>query len=408
MSSRSSYELFLSAQHLKVRRTTRTIQAILKLTTQDLAFCMIALATSFTAVRLGIRAWKRRFWLIEDIVVCLAWACFTAMTIGYICVTNAVYRVSKVGEGQTPPYPKLKEDAEYLVKVFFPNTLLLWTTLWLVKFALLLQCRRLVDRRPTYIIVWRIIITLTGVFYIGCIVTEFTSCRSFHHWFTYGQCETERDARASVVSLFYAFAVDIFTDLMIMIFPLRILWNLKLSLVRKISIMAIFGVGVVCILTSIIRVSQISSRAKSRQPSPSWLIVWAIVEAAIAVVVACLPTFGLLLPAQTPDAGYGYGYSITQSQSKTGHRERMQREGIKLRSRQSGQAFQGFQRPIIEGNASRERLKANEGAFVPYNGVLVTTTFNLQIGEAWTDLDEESTSTYRKPTLRERYAGYMV
>lgn len=66
-----------------------------------------------------------------------------------------------------------------------------------------------------------------------------------------------------------------------MIFPLRILWNLKLSLVRKISIMAIFGVGVVCILTSIIRVSQISSRAKSRQPSPSWLIVWAIVEAAI-------------------------------------------------------------------------------------------------------------------------------
>ena len=147
---------------------------------------MITLATCFTAIRLAIRAWKSRFWLVEDIAVCLAWACFIAMTIGYICVTDTLYRVSGVGNNNRPPYQGFEEDAVLILKIFFPNTLLLWTTLWLVKFALLLQCRRLIDRRPYYITVWWIIVAVTSIFYVGCIVSQFTSCRSLHAWFSYG------------------------------------------------------------------------------------------------------------------------------------------------------------------------------------------------------------------------------
>ncbi|KAL8846136.1 MAG: hypothetical protein Q9221_008753 [Calogaya cf. arnoldii] len=258
------YTNSISAQHLK-----------------DLSYCMITLATCFTTVRLGIRAWKRRFWLIEDVAVCLSWACFVAMTVGYICVTDTLYRVTEVGNKEMPPYEEFQQDTLFVLKIFFPNTLLLWTTLWLVKFALLLHCRRLIDRRPHYIAAWWIIVGVTSLFYVGCVVTEFTSCRSLHAWFTFGQCWTDRDARASVVSLFYAFAVDILTDLMIMIFPLRILWSLRLNRVRKLSLMAVFGVGIVCIITSIIRVANIHSRAQSSQPSPSWLMLWAVIEAAI-------------------------------------------------------------------------------------------------------------------------------
>lgn len=285
--------------------------------TQDLGCCMIALASSFTATRFGICIAKRRFWIVEDVTVALAWACFTAMSIGYICVTPAVYRIAAVGNGEVPPYATLKDDSEYLVKIFFPNTLLLWTTLWLVKFALLLRCRRLIDRRHLYTVVWRCILAFTVVAYVGCIVSEFTSCRSL--WFPLvcgsrttntmpsclltkclGMCQTERDAKASVISLFYAFAVDIITDMMseyfasqnvtspvvltrnlVMILPLQILWRLQLSPMRKYSIMAIFGVGTICIITSIIRVVQIRSQSGSKQPSPSWLELWAMVEAAV-------------------------------------------------------------------------------------------------------------------------------
>ena len=66
-----------------------------------------------------------------------------------------------------------------------------------------------------------------------------------------------------------------------MLFPLQILWNLRLDRVRKLSIMAIFGVGIVCIVTSTIRVANIHSRTQGSQPAPSWLMLWAVIEAAI-------------------------------------------------------------------------------------------------------------------------------
>lgn len=353
---------------------------------------MITLATCFTVTRLGIRCYKRRFWLIEDVTVCLAWACFTAMSIGYICVTPAVYRIAAVGNGEIAPYPTLKQDSEYLVKIFFPNTLLLWTTLWLVKFALLLQCRRLVDRLPTHIRIWKCIVGFAALVYVGCVISEFTSCRSLHDWFTFGMCQTERDARASVISLFYSFAVDIVTDLMIMLFPLPTLWKLKMSPLRKYSIMAIFGVGTICIVTSIVRVAQIRSKSGSKQPSPSWLELWAMVEAAVAVVVACLPSFGLLLPSVKPSRA---GYSSSFSQSKSGHRHKLEREGIALRSRSS---HHGLHEPVIEGNASRERLKT-----CSRSGVLVTTTLNVEEPP-----DAAEGCSYHKTTLPEHQACQIV
>ena len=148
-----------------------------------MGYCTIVLATCFTAARFGIRAFKRCFWIIEDITVGLAWACCVAMSIGYICVTPAVYRITA---GMLAPDTTLYHDAEFLIRVFFPNTLLLWINLWLVKFALLLQCRRLVDRLHQQLIVWKCIVAFCAVTFIGCVITEFTSCRSIHDWFTYG------------------------------------------------------------------------------------------------------------------------------------------------------------------------------------------------------------------------------
>jgi hypothetical protein len=52
--------------------------------------------------------------------------------------------------------------------------------------------------------------------FIGCVVSNFTSCHSMHAWFTPGECSEPRDVRAQIASLYYAYAVDILTDLMSM------------------------------------------------------------------------------------------------------------------------------------------------------------------------------------------------
>lgn len=41
-----------------------------------------------------------------------------------------------------------------------------------------------------------------------------TSCSSMKAWFTPGQCGTPRDGRAQIASLYYAYAVDVLTDMM--------------------------------------------------------------------------------------------------------------------------------------------------------------------------------------------------
>ena len=93
----------------------------------------------------------------------------------------------------------------------------------------------------------------------------------------------------------------------VILFPARVLWNLQMTKAKKYSVMAVFAVGSLCIVTATIRVASITAATGAGMPSPSWLMTWAMVETAIAVIVACLPTFGLLLPEIRATTGYGSG-----------------------------------------------------------------------------------------------------
>lgn len=55
--------------------------------------------------------------------------------------------------------------------------------------------------------------------------------------------------------------------------PLRVLWNLKMSLVEKISVGLVFVVGIVTMITAIIRSVSLDSSASSGQVSTTWLML---------------------------------------------------------------------------------------------------------------------------------------
>jgi hypothetical protein len=146
-----------------------------------------------------------------------------------------------------------------------------------------------------------------------------------HAWFTPGLCTTPRDVRAQIASLYYAFAVDVITDLLIMFLPIGLIWNLQRPKIQKIGMGVLFGIGWICIAMAIIRVVQIGSKAgNSSTPSSSWLALWAIIEAAIAVIVGCGP--GLYSTAKevhtTRKATYGSGkgYAARYNPGSDGYR----------------------------------------------------------------------------------------
>ncbi|KAJ5436960.1 hypothetical protein N7445_007845 [Penicillium cf. griseofulvum] len=210
----------------------------------------------------------------EDYLLLVAYIFFLELSILYIYISPVILRIAEVTAGTIPPYATLPDDGLKLQTVFFVTTSSLWICLWMIKFSLLAMYKRLLVGRK-YLIAWWIIMVFCVLFIIGCILSSWLSCSSFQSWFTAGKCNTERDHRAAVISLYYSYAVDIITDLAIMILPIRLIWNLQMKPRQKLSIGGLFCFG--------------WGDTANGVPAPSWLALWGTIEGSIAVMIGCCP-----------------------------------------------------------------------------------------------------------------------
>lgn len=74
----------------------------------------------------------------------------------------------------------------------------------------------------------------------------------------------------------------------VMLLPIQLIRGLQMPTKRKLSIAALFGLGWVCISISTLRAAYLgneSTKDRFRQPSTSWLALWAIVEASIGTIM---------------------------------------------------------------------------------------------------------------------------
>ncbi|KAJ5951321.1 uncharacterized protein N7479_009734 [Penicillium vulpinum] len=223
----------------------------------------------------------------EDYLLIVAYIFFLELSILYIYISPVIYQLAQLSAGKIAPWATVSDDGLRLQTVFFVTTSSLWVCLWMVKFSLLAMYKRLLVGK-NYIIAWWAIVVACVLFIIGCIASSWVSCSSFHAWFTAGQCNTERDHRAAVISLYYSYAVDILTDLAIMILPIRLIWNLQMNPRQKLSIGGLFCFGWVCIIISTIRVVQLGE-TQNGVPAPSWLALWGTIEGSVAVIIGCCP-----------------------------------------------------------------------------------------------------------------------
>lgn len=88
-------------------------------------------------------------------------------------------------------------------------------------------------------------------------------------------------------SLYYATAVDILCDLLIMALPLRLLWNLQINRQQKSVLAAIFSLGFIVIVFAVVRV--IETSASIHHVDPIWLGLWSMIEASVGKQRSRLP-----------------------------------------------------------------------------------------------------------------------
>lgn len=90
-------------------------------------------------------------------------------------------------------------------------------------------------------------------------------------------------------------------DLILLILPMPVLYNLKLPLNQRIALMLVFSLGAFIIVTSILRMTTLNTTAKS--PDPTYecqATMWTVLEANVAIICACLPMCRILLAALFP------------------------------------------------------------------------------------------------------------
>ena len=145
----------------------------------------MAVSTAFMIARYIIRSLRHRFFIGEEILISIAWVCMMTVCGLFIAVAPTLFKLSAVSQGHQPPYESLPRDTELCYRIFFANTLLFLTCLWCVKVALLIQCKRLVERQRKYTIIWWSIVAFTIVSYMGCIINTLTPCKSLHKYLTY-------------------------------------------------------------------------------------------------------------------------------------------------------------------------------------------------------------------------------
>ena len=94
-----------------------------------------------------------------------------------------------------------------------------------------------------------------------------------------------------------------------MAIPIWLVFGLKMSLSQKLGLSGVLGLGVIIIIFSVIRI--IVTNTAGRQPEISWLALWSSIESSVAVIVACLASFKVLLNSRK-GSGYPGGYGATR------------------------------------------------------------------------------------------------
>ncbi|KAJ4993136.1 hypothetical protein SVAN01_01488 [Stagonosporopsis vannaccii] len=224
----------------------------------------------------------------------LAYVLFMVVSGFYVAKIDIMFRVLPVQEGRQAPYPGFAEDALRVMKMVFFLNPGLWFTLWSVKFALLALYKKFMVSVPLHTRWWWAVLIYCILTLIISIILQITACSPPSGWFRNDTCQpSPRRMRRFRISLWQAFAADLTSDLMIMFLPINLIRNLQLPRSKKLSIVALFSLGGLCMLASILRVVQVgkSAKASTGPPPLPWLALWSIIESSIAVMVGCGPGF---------------------------------------------------------------------------------------------------------------------
>ncbi|KFY47092.1 hypothetical protein V494_00181 [Pseudogymnoascus sp. VKM F-4513 (FW-928)] len=248
----------------------------------------VFLATLSVLLRGYIRRRYNGGFQLDDIFTFFALALLIASAIMYTVIREPMFNLVEVLAGiqPSPTTPeaaaKFVSETELYMRMQFAITVAFWSCLWTVKASFLTLFYPLGNGLKLDRMLWYGATAITVIGYIFCVISYPISCTAF----TVGSCSTDRNIQLSLLSLKGSTALDIISDLAIIILPWKLLWVVKRSRTEKIAIGSIVGLGLIIIVFAVVRV--IVTNTTRTHPELVWLALWSAIESTIAVIVVSL------------------------------------------------------------------------------------------------------------------------
>ncbi|KAH7079611.1 hypothetical protein FB567DRAFT_501810 [Paraphoma chrysanthemicola] len=267
---------------------------------------MLVLTSLFVLLRVAVQISMRKISDLPDILIYTAYILYVAIWSCYMAVIPPMFRVYAVIGREIPPYKTMMQDAALMLRLITAAQMCFYTMLLCAKLSLLILYRRLLTGLPTGYrrLWWSITILCVLVIadltysWLGSVFSSIFTCDNLKDKFQRGKCGgTPNEDQRIIFSLYFAYAVDVTTDLAIMFLPIRLTWNLQMPKAKKVGIVILFGSGFICIAFATLRVVQLGfdGRGRTTTPEPKWMLLWTILECSMAIIIGCSPAFAVFI-----------------------------------------------------------------------------------------------------------------
>ncbi|KAI4273787.1 MAG: hypothetical protein L6R38_006249 [Xanthoria sp. 2 TBL-2021] len=173
-------------------------------------------------------------------------------------------------------------------------------------------------------------------------------------------------------SLIQAAAVlDIFTDILIIIIPVALLWRVRISLRRKILLMFILGLSIFTIIVSVVRIA--GANYPNGSVDSAWVTFWLQLEAAVAVIIVSITSYRSLFVKDKSTDKKSPRYHSTSYKRKLWSREKREEKRVEMPT-MPDPTLTEMRTVIGRARGYDDRFSRSEDFFLPptAKGIVVT------------------------------------
>ncbi|CAI7619827.1 unnamed protein product [Penicillium manginii] len=242
------------------------------------------------------------------------------------------------------------------------------------KFSILLQYIRIFPAR-SFRLACYIVMAVVATYSAWAIVSGYVNCVPVAKFWNHdlpGHC-----LNFEAVWFFNA-SMNIATDVILLALPMPQLLNLQLPKTQKIALMGVFAIGILVVVTSILRLSSLRNVAQSTDTSYSNVdaAYWTAAECNVAIICACLPFLRPIISSIFPKLLSTNSYNRYTTNPRTGNTRntrnftasRSQRQHTDLFSQNMDKDFDMYSINVEQGKRSSNSS---------FGGIEVTTEMTV-------------------------------